>query len=395
MQIKQYLKNFDWLILGTLVILLGVGVIFIWSASFHSLEGGQGYYESYAKKQLVWILISFSAFLTLLLPNYKKLARYAYILYAIGLLSLVYVLVFAAPIRDARRWIQISGFSLQPSEFMKIIFIIAMARYLMYRKNYRSFKGLILPFAMTLLPMGLIVVEPDLGTAVVFMFILFALLFVAGAKVKHLLAIIAMGVFSIPFFYQFLLKPYQRMRLISFILSWLDKEKQLWLLTKLGLQEHFKDFAYKFGWQLNQSLVAIGSGGFSGKGWGAGTQGRFNFLPADHSDFIFAVIGEEWGFLGTALVIILYGLIFLCGLGIAARTREPFGRLIAVGVVVLFASQVFINIGMTIGVMPITGLPLPFLSYGGSSLLSSFIALALLINVGLRRLPVLASEDFE
>jgi rod shape determining protein RodA len=394
MVVKEYVKNFDWLIFGVLLALLAVSIVFIWSASFHSLEGGQGYYESYAKKQIVWIIISFGAFLVVLLPNYKMLSRSAYVLYAIGLGLLLYVLVLGEPIRDAKRWIRIASFSLQPSEFMKIIFIIALARYLMYRKNVRTLKGLIIPFVMTLVPMALIVVEPDLGTGMVFMFILFALLFVAGAKIKHLASIVAMGLFSFPFFYQFLLKPYQRMRIISFILSWLDKEKQLWLLTKLGLADQFKNFAYSVGWQLNQSLVAIGSGGPFGKGWGAGTQARFDFLPADHSDFIFAVIGEEWGFLGAGLIILLYGMIFLSGLGIAARTREPFGRLIAVGVVVLLASQVFINVGMTIGLMPITGLPLPFLSYGGSSLLSSFMALALLMNVGLRRLPVFASEDF-
>jgi len=394
MEIKRYLRNFDWLILGCVVGLLVIGEVFIWSASYHSLENYRGYYEPYAKRQVAWIIVSFAVFFILLVPSYRRAAGLAYVIYGAGLFLLVYVILFGQAAYESRRWISIYRFSFQPSEFMKIIFIIVLARYLMYRKNYRTFKGLLIPFVMTLVPMGLIIIEPDLGTAMILMVVFFGLLYVAGARVKHLLSIIGLGICSIPMFYYFMLKDYQKMRLASFALSWFGDEKPAWLVSLLGLGSQIEGHALRGGYQLNQSLIAVGSGGLFGKGWGLGTQNRLNFLPAHHNDFIFAVIGEEWGLVGCIIVIALYALIIMCGLGIAARTREPFGRLIAVGVVLLFVSQVVINIGMTVGMMPITGLPLPLVSYGGSSLLSSFMALALLMNVGIRRVPVLAAEDF-
>jgi len=361
-------RRLDWMLLASICAIALIGLIFISSARP----------ERYATKQLFWTVLGFIVFFVMLKIHYLTIADYAYPMYLLGLASLLFVLIpgnpLARTINGANRWITLGPVRLQPSEFMKVAVILALAKYLMYRKNYRTFKGLVGPFALILLPVVLILKEPDLGTAMVFMPIFFLLLFVAGAKLWHLCTIVMLGVLSCPVLYFFVMRPHQQMRIKAF----LDPAK------------HTAGASY----QLTQSMIAIGSGGFWGAGWRRGTQNLLDRVPEPHTDFIFAVIGEEAGLAGCSVVLIAYLLLFLCAIGIARRTHEPCGRLIVLGVVAVFLVQMTVNVGMTMGLAPITGMTLPFISYGGSSLLASFVCASLVMNVAIRRTMVLAKEDF-
>ncbi|MEW6356710.1 MAG: rod shape-determining protein RodA [Planctomycetota bacterium] len=382
----RWLREFNWTMLVCACLLVAVGVTFIWSASYTEDEAVLK--VTRVKKQLTHAAVSVAIFLALLSVDYQRIGRFSYAVYGLAVILLVLVLFFGPPIKGSTRWFRVAGQQVQPSELAKVALILVLARYLMYRKNYRSIWGLILPFLLTAIPIGLILVEPDLGTVLIMIPVLFAMLFVAGARPKHLVPIMLAGLLALPAAYVFcqidsprlkpiqqkLLKPHQEARIFAFINPSADKTGS--------------------GYQVINSLIAIGSGGFFGKGLGNGTQNRLKYLPEPHTDFIFSIIGEEWGFCGAMMVLALYAVLLFCGLNIADRTREPFGRLVAVGGVTLLATQIFINVGMTMRMCPVTGLTLPFISYGGSSLLSSFVLLSLMINVDLRRPPILAAEDF-
>jgi rod shape determining protein RodA len=213
-------------------------------------------------------------------------------------------------------------------------------------------------------PFLLVLVQPDLGTALLLVPIFFAVLFAGGAKPKHLGVMIGSGLVAMPFFWHFL-REYQKQRLMVFINPNVDP---------LGA-----------GYTIIQSKIAVGSGGLFGKGWMSGTQNQLNFLPERHTDFIFSTIGEEWGFLGAMVLMVFYGLIIREMFGIAYSTTDRAGKLVAIGVAVLLAFQVTINISMTIGAMPVVGIPLPMVSYGGSSLLATVAAIGLVLNIGMRR----------
>ncbi len=368
------LKGAQWIILVCTLLISCAGILFIASASSRYVDQGDWTYSDKPAKQAMWLVVGLITFFTMLMFKYTRIMRLSYPIYLLGLLTLAVLLTFGNEINHSKRWFLIGPMRLQPSELMKIALILCLARYLMYRKNYRRFRGLLGPFLLTLAPMILIINQPDLGTALVLLPVLFALLYVAGARLKHLLIVMAMGLASLPLTYT-LLTDYQKNRLVAF----LNPEAQL----------------SGQGFQILNALYAIGSGGTFGKGWHHGTQNMLGFIPYDDNDFIFAVFAEEWGLMGSLCLLGAFLLIIMLGLGIAARTREPYGRLVAVGVVTLFAVQVIINVGVTVHLMPITGLTLPFVSYGGSSLLTCFIALGLLINVGMHKQPVLAREDFD
>lgn len=362
---KDFFRSFDWLIFGSVCGLLAIGFFFIWSASS----------QAHALRQLVFIGIGFGLFFALLVLDYMQIVRQAYILYIVFVVALIAVLFLGDSIRGTRRWFDLGPVSFQPSEFMKVVLVLALARYLMYKENYKRFHILIISLAFTLLPMALIFKQPDLGTGLMLLPIFFSMVFVTGARIKHMLALVPMGLAALPLVWFFLLRGYQKARILGFI--W-PTEVQDW-----GAAYH-----------RLQSLIAIGSGGVLGQGWRQGVQTQLNILPEPHTDFIFSVIAEEWGLLRTLGVMALF-LVFIIGtLGIAYRTREPVGRLILVGFVAMFSTQIFINIAMALGLLPITGLNLPFVSYGGSSLLSSLLALSLIINVGIRNKVVLFREDF-
>jgi rod shape determining protein RodA len=266
------------------------------------------------------------------------------------------------------------------------VYILALAWYLRYRSNYRSLSALIGPFALTLLPMVLILLEPDLGTVLLMMPILFTMLFVAGAKAKHLLIIILMALLVSPLMWH-KMRSYQRRRISSVILQnkWVREkaEQYPWLGQVLvGTKFSEKQWKSDWGWHLIRSKYAVASGGATGYGFRRGPFVKYDFLEARHNDFIFAIIAQQWGFLGCIVLLLLYIIIVGCGLEIAIHNSDPFGKLLAVGIVAMFVVEVIINVSMTLGLMPITGLTLPLISYGGSSLLVSMASIGLLNNIG-------------
>jgi len=374
--LKRAARRFDWLAFACLSIIVTIGLAFLASASYRSGELGQGRYLNFIERQLVWIAVGLCAFVFCAAVKYNWFVSNAYSLYLLCIFAIVATFFFPA---RAHRWLRFGPVSVQPSEFMKIALVLALAKYVTQAKNFRTFPRVLVPLALVLIPMALIVLQPDLGTAALLLPVLFVVLFVAGARRKHLIAVAVLvlitGVAS------FLMLPkhdYRRQRVATFLRqSLLTEEERL-----------------ASGYQLEQAKIAIGSGGLNGKGWGKGTQNRLNYLPERHTDFIFAVIVEEGGFLTGSFLLITYLLLFTSALTIAARTRDPAGRVFVVGAVALLFTQVFINVGMTMGLTPITGLTLPLVSYGGSSMLSSMVALGLIFNVGMRRVRVLAQDDF-
>lgn len=363
-------RRISWPILIVLGLILAIGVVFLLSASTTPTRPYAGFAEAQVKR-VVFCLI---CFVVVLLIPYDWMGRRAVPIYLGGIALLVAVFFVGRTANGSSRWIPMGFIDLQPSEVMKVALIVALAHCLRCPEPLRSWRGLVAPFALTFIPMALILKQPDLGSAAILLPILFAMLYVARARILHLSLIAAAGLAACPIVYLFGLKAYQKARITAFI----NPE-----VEPLGA-----------GYQILQSLTAVGSGGLTGRGWGEGTQTHLQFLPERHTDFIFAVIAEEWGFVGAGGLLFLYFALFALALSIAARTRDPTGRLIVTGAVVLLASQVIINTGMTVGLMPITGLTLPFVSFGGSSLLVSFIAVGLIMNVGMRPLPVLAPDGF-
>ena len=353
---------------------------------------------SYWKKQLVFAGLAIIGFVVVNLVSYRRFGPLSYWMYAFVLLLLCLLLIsryvvaipFIPEIKGTHRWVRfdIGGRQLQvqPSELCKLVYVLALAWYLRYRSNYRSFKALIGPFALTLLPMVLIFAEPDLRTVLLMMPILFTMLFVAGAKVKHLLIIVFVALLLSPVLWS-QMKPYQRTRISCVLLQsgWIrEKAEQHPTLGKILVGANFSTKKWKsdWGYQLVRSKFAVASGGPSGYGFRQGPFVKYNFLPDRHNDFIFAVIAHQWGFWGCLAVLGLYLILIAAGLEIAASNTDPYGKLIAVGILTTFTVEVLVNICMTMGLMPITGLTLPFISYGGSSLLVSMASVGVLNNVG-------------
>jgi rod shape determining protein RodA len=327
--------------------------------------------------------------LLVLKPSYQKIGWYTYPFF--GLVVFLLLLLAAAEwldlpdqrpfplVRDTRRWIDLGLFRIQPSEFMKVALIMCLARYLRFRKSYRTWRGLVPPFLLTVLPMVLILFQPDLGTLLMLLPVLFVMLFVAGARLRHLAIVVVLGCAMMPLFYFYGMEEYQRDRVRVLCRQNVDDES--WHMDQ--------------GYQLRQSKLALGTGGVWGTGYGTGVFVQYDLLPEEHNDFIFAIIGHQWGLLGGLLVIIAYSVIVLVGLEVATVTNDPFGRLLAVGVIVMIVVQALLNICMTIGLAPITGMTLPFVSAGGSSLWANFIALGLLVNVAQRRPLLINNPPFE
>jgi len=284
------------------------------------------------------------------------------------------------PVRNgARRWFDLQLMHVQPSELAKIAYVLALAAWLRYRQNYRRVRGLLPPLLLTFIPMGLIVVEPDLGTALLFLPALFAMLIAAGAKLKHLIAMLVIGLSLLPAMYP-LLQPHQKDRIVA-MASQLQGETR----HRSGI-----------GFQGYKAKTLVGAGGLTGHDADhAHNLIHYNDLPEAWNDMIFAVLCTRFGAIGGAAVVGLYLLFTAGGLGCAAVTRDPFARLIAVGITAIVFAQMFVNVGMTVGILPITGMTLPFVSYGGSSLVANFIMVGLLLNVAARRSALVAQPAFE
>ncbi|MDG2054207.1 MAG: FtsW/RodA/SpoVE family cell cycle protein [Phycisphaerales bacterium] len=303
--------------------------------------------------------------------------------FTLGLL--VFVLVpwipdaLVHPRHGARRWINLGLIDMQPSELAKVSYIVVLAAYFRYRKNHRSLRGLVIPLGLTLIPIGLILVEPDLGTSLLFLPTLFAMLIAAGARFKHLLILILLGLVAAGCMAP-LLKPHQRARIAAMV-AHVQGDTQ---------------FDHDIGFQGARARTLIGAGGLTGLGREqASVLIEYNHLPEEHNDMVFAVIGCRWGLLGAGVTWLAFLVLAVGGIIAAARTKEAFSRLLAVGIVAMLVSQMLINTGMTIGLMPITGLTLPFVSYGGSSLIIAWIMMGLLMGISMRRSPILAKSPFE
>jgi rod shape determining protein RodA len=359
------LSKFDWALFVIVCFFSTLSFFFVWSASS----------EQFAYKQIVWIGIGMGICFILLIFDYFVIAKFSYVYYSIVLIGLLLVLLFGKTVYGAKRWLMLGPVTIQPSEFMKIALILALSRYFMYKDNISKISNILIPLFLTILPMLLIIKQPDLGTSLTLLPVFFAIVYIAGARLKYIFYVIMIGLSSIPLFWFFVLKSYQKARVIS--LLWPEKVSDL-----------------DEGYHKIQSLIAIGSGGFWGSGWGTGVQSQLNFLPQGHTDFIFSVIAEEWGFLRSFVILCSYLVFLACSIGIALKTRESYGRLIVTGFTAMFATQIFINVAMTVGLAPITGLTLPFISYGGSSLLSSFIALSFILSVRLRTREVWSKQAF-
>lgn len=377
---KKLLKNLDYTLIITIFLILGFSFLIIASAS-QSASPGNPYF--YAKKQLINIIVGLVAMFGVLTINYVHLGPRQKWLYGLMLFLLVIVWIpgIGHSSKGAQSWINLGFMLLQTSEVAKLLFIIAFAQFLAQRENeLNSLKDFLPTFLYVLVPMLLVVIQPDLGTALVFTGIFFGMMFISGANLKLLSAlgigglIAAIGGTWVHFnIVEWMpLKAHQIQRLIVFVDPYND--------GKGGLG---------FGFNLIQSKVAIGSGGLWGKGWGSGTQVQGNFLPEHHTDFIFAVAGEEFGFIGAAILLLLYLFLIYRLVLIAFHAKDMFGTLIVIGITSMFLFHLLVNVGMTIGIMPITGIPLPLLSYGGSSMLINLASLGLALNIGMRRQKIL------
>ncbi len=359
---KRTKKDFDKLLLIIMFFIFAIGVATIYSAT---KAMNLALTESFFFKQLTWMGIGVLLLALTISISYQRFIDIAYVIYGINLALLAMVLVLGHARLGAQRWFSIAGFAFQPSEFIKLSLILALSNYAAAKKDsMQEFKNLIIPFGLLAIPFVLVLLQPDLGTALLLVPIFLAIMVVSGARLKYLGGMILLGLACSPAFWHFL-RDYQRQRLLVFINPNIDP---------LGA-----------GYTIIQSKIAVGSGGLWGKGWLNGTQNQLNFLPERHTDFIFSVVGEEWGFLGAAVLILLYFFIVKRAFNIATLTSDLYGKTIASGIGVMIGLQVVINIAMTIGLMPVVGIPLPLVSYGGSSLIATVIAIGLLINVGIRR----------
>lgn len=338
------------------------------------LTGGNG---RFLQQQIAYSVIGFVVMLLMTIPNYRRLCRYSYGIFFLSLWFLVLVFFFPA-INGAHRWIRLGPLGFQPSEFAKLGFILALARYLMHRNNYRRLRGLAAPLALTLLPMFLIFKEPDLGTSLVFLPVFFAMLFAAGARRKDLACVLFAGLLVLPALWT-QMSADQKSRVAA-----------LFDQTSPGEPPTAQSYQLYRGKQM-RAMGGVWGSFFTGQPTDDPAAYR---LPEAQSDFIFCVLGERFGLPGMVFVLCLFGGIVWRGLVIARETREPFGRLLAVGIAALFGVEALIHAGVTVGLLPITGLSLPCVSHGGSGLLTHVVAIGLLLNVGLRPGYEVSNEPF-
>lgn len=359
---QRLVRNLDVLLLLSTLALIGFGLVMVYSSTHVSRQP-----FLYMRSQMLHLAVGLVVGGVLMAVDYRALAAAARPLYVVNLLLLGAVLVphVGRMSLGAQRWIALGPLGqFQPSEIAKLVIVITLAKHLTDRAGpYESLRGLLPFLAHVALPVLLIFKQPDLGTAMVYAAIFVGMLYAGGARRRDLATLGAAGVVLAPVLWHFL-KEYQRRRLLAFIHPTLDP---------LGS-----------GYGIIQSKIAVGSGLMWGKGLFEGTQGVLRFVPEHHTDFIFSVIGEEVGFVGSMVLLGLFLLWVYRGLRIAAVARDRFGALVAVGVVSMVAFHVFVNVGMTVGIMPITGIPLPFISYGGSALIAMVCATALLLNIGMR-----------
>ncbi|MBI3940171.1 MAG: rod shape-determining protein RodA [Acidobacteria bacterium] len=356
---RRYFSEFDWISFLIAISLSLIGIAFIYSATRDASR------TLFLWRQLIWLACSLILFAMVMLIDYHTLTDHVHFLYGFGLIFLLGVLVFGSEVRGHRSWLRIGTIALQPSEFVKIVTILALVRFLSRgNKEHLSGSEIALAAGITSVPMLLVMLEGDLGSAMTFLPVLGCMTLVCGLKRKFVVISVVAALSVAPVAW-FSLKNYQRQRIVTTFNSELDPK---------GV-----------GYQAQQSKIAIGSGGVLGKGIFQGTQSQLGFLPARHTDFIFAVLTEEAGLAGALAVLGLYFWLLQRVVGFTRAARDRSGMLLVVGVASLLAFHLLINVGMVLGLIPIMGIPLPLLSYGGSSLMSTFLGLGLILNVQARR----------
>lgn len=431
---NKILAMFDYLLILVVLILVALGVLFIYSSSINS--EGVSVTNEYIK-QIIWASIGFVIMIFVTLYDFRKTESFTPYLYVFLILLLVYTRIFGRYVNGAKSWIGIGEFGVQPSEFGKIFFILFLAKFLDESKNMNQFKRFVFAIGILLLPMGLILIQPDLGTASVYIPIFLTMCFIAGIPVKYILYVLSFGLLTVfftvlpvwnaeiaenPFvFISVLTNLKLRVLLISAVLlitllgyvvrRYFHGPKYIYWITlvfsviclslifSMVLGKFLKDYQIKrliifmnpnkdrlgAGWNIIQSKVAIGAGGMTGQGYLQGTQSHYRFLPQQSTDFIFSILSEELGFIGGIFVFSLYFVILLKILYIIRKCINRYGSYICAGIFGMFSFHFFVNVGMVMGIMPITGIPLLFLSYGGSSLLTAMTCIGLVMNINCRK----------
>ncbi|MBF0398953.1 MAG: rod shape-determining protein RodA [Desulfobacterales bacterium] len=358
---RRLVQYFDWGLLGIVLLLGCIGILIVYSA-----VGSTNYSTTVHLKQSLWFLLGLGVMVFCFLFSYKLLFRMAPFIYVIGVFLLVCVMFVGKDAGGSSRWLNIGPVAIQPSELMKLAIIIMLARYYSQRINDKglTLQELFIPMILVGIPFALVVEQPDLGTAMLIMLISASMTIFVRIERKSFIALMIMGI-GVMYSGWFFLKDYQKKRIFTFLNPDSDP---------LGS-----------GYHITQSKIAIGSGMLSGKGFFKGTQNYLSFLPEHHTDFIFSVLAEELGFNGAIILLFIFLLLIIWGLDIAYRCREPFGMILCVGIISMISWQVFVNMGMVMGLMPVVGVPLPFISYGGSSMITTMICIGLLLNVSMRR----------
>ena len=365
---KAPLRHIDPALLLVTLLLTAFGAVMILSATEHKQEAAGLDPTIFLDRQLAFVIAATVVLFAVSLFDYRHFRAFAPVFYVGVLLALVAVVTpLGHEVQGSQRWIDFGFFQMQPSEMAKVVVIVTLAAYFSVLKGHLRARDVAAAVGIVGLPCLLIYVQPDLGTMMVFVALLGVMLLVGGAKIRHLLVLAVLAVGLVGFVVQAgLLEDYQVRRITAFLDSNPDVQSE--------------------GYNLAQSEIAIGSGGVSGKGLeGKNTQTSLDFIPEQHTDFIFTAVGEQLGFVGSATLLGLFAFLLWRALRIAAMSRDLFGTLIAAGIAGYWGFQLFINMGMTMGIMPITGIPLPFISYGGSSLITNYMAVGLLLNVHMRR----------
>jgi rod shape determining protein RodA len=360
---RRLLQNFDWILLLILIVIAIMSLLNLYSATYPLRDTGglQIFF-----KQIYWFLIGFAVLLIMTTFDYHLLERLAYPIYVIAIISLILVLLIGGIHSGSKRWLSMGTLSFQPSELAKIAVVIVLAKFFNEHGEFNEYhlRDLWKPLALIAIPCGLILKEPDLGTALILLIVSFSIFLFMGIRRNSLLILLALGFSAAPFIW-FSLKEYQRKRILIFLKPDIDP---------LGA-----------GYHIIQSKIAIGSGLLWGKGFLKGTQTRLHFLPEQHTDFAFSVLAEEWGFAGSVILLIFYLLLILWGINIAKISKDRFGAIVSLGIIAYIFWQLVINISMTTGLLPVVGIPLVMLSYGGSSTITIMACMGLLMNISMRR----------
>lgn len=363
---RRFVTQFDWKIYLVILAILAIGVL-----SIYSVSPDKGALKSSLYfRQILWIGVSMAVFFTCVTIDYHVIARFAYPVYGVMVFLLILVMLIGRVGLGAQRWLSLGPISFQPSEFAKLGILLVLARYFSEQTKGGGFRitGLIWPLALLGIPFILVLKQPDLGTALSISFVFIAMIFLIDFHSRTLIFTGIISLLAAPFFWSIFwghLKPYQRERLMTFINPTVDPSGT--------------------GYHIIQSKISIGSGGGLGKGLLGATQSQLKFLPEGHTDFIFSVFAEEWGFLGVLVLMALYALLLIWGLDIAFKAKDSLGTFMASGIVGLIGFNLIVNISMTLGMMPVVGVPLPLMSYGGTAMVTTLAALGILMNIKIRR----------